>query len=282
MKRIICLLLAIMIASIVFGQTEQKKISKKIAVYVTGSTVDGINDVVTDRLLIAITKDKKYTVVERASDFLAGIRKEQNFQRSGDVDNNQISELGKQFGVEVVCICKITPVLGTNNIATRLVDVESAAIIASFSKADKFENYDNLVATIDDIAKNLLNDLAQRNRPVVGQTYQGGILVFINETGEHGMVITKQDLDSGKEMDWNDAYSKCNGLVIDGYDDWYLPTKEELYKCFAVGDAIGLVSTYWSSTKCYEGTYPYYTYGKIGTSCEYYLSKYRVRAVRSF
>jgi hypothetical protein len=126
-------------------------------------------------LLIAITKDKKYTVVERASDFLAEIKKEQSFQRTGDVDDSQISKLGKQFGVDVVCICKITAVLGTNNIAARLVNVESATVIASFSKDNKLQDYNTLIATIDDISKNLLSDLVQRNKLVVGQTYQGEI-----------------------------------------------------------------------------------------------------------
>ncbi len=44
----------------------------------------------------------------------------------------------------------------------------------------------------------------------------------------------------------------CATLVLNGYDDWYLPSKDELYKLYLNRAAIGNFSGdyYWSSSEC--------------------------------
>jgi formylglycine-generating enzyme required for sulfatase activity len=50
-----------------------------------------------------------------------------------------------------------------------------------------------------------------------------------------------------RRLNWYDAMMYCQLLVIDGKDDWRLPTKEELdYICHSENDFVG--SYYWSST----------------------------------
>ena len=56
-------------------------------------------------------------------------------------------------------------------------------------------------------------------------------------------------------MTWSQAMSACNGLSYGGYEDWYLPNKEELYKMYQERVLIGGFSNayYWSSTEyCYN------------------------------
>ena len=86
-------------------------------------------------------------------------------------------------------------------------------------------------------------------------------------------------------MTWSQAMSACNGLSYGGYDDWYLPNKEELNAMYQKKSSIGGFSSsgayYWSSTEYssgnawgqsfYDGS-QYYGFSKSNTC--------RVRCVR--
>jgi hypothetical protein len=74
----------------------------------------------------ALIKSGKYQVVERNERFLAQIDAEQAKQRSGIVDDAQISQLGRQSGVQYVCVISFTNVGKTNQISARILDVETA------------------------------------------------------------------------------------------------------------------------------------------------------------
>ena len=49
-------------------------------------------------------------------------------------------------------------------------------------------------------------------------------------------------------MRWSQALSACNGLSYGGYDDWYLPNKEELNAMYQKSSIGGISTYYWSST----------------------------------
>lgn len=88
-------------------------------------------------------------------------------------------------------------------------------------------------------------------RGVFSQFKHGGFVVY--EENGHGLVAAITDLG---EMDWNTAKTACDELILNGYSDWHLPSKEELnalyvnLKQFGVG---GIADDYyWSSTKSYD------------------------------
>lgn len=92
----------------------------------------------------------------------------------------------------------------------------------------------------------------------IGETYQGGIIFYVDGTGEHGLIAAPTDQSSG--MQWSNgsaittgatgtavgtglsntnkiikvqgagsyAAKLCANLVIGVYSDWYLPSKDEL------------------------------------------------------
>ena len=60
-------------------------------------------------------------------------------------------------------------------------------------------------------------------RGVVSQFKHGGFVVY--EENGHGLVVAIADIGN---MDWNSAKNACDELVLNGYSDWYLPSKEEL------------------------------------------------------
>jgi len=81
------------------------------------------------------------------------------------------------------------------------------------------------------------------------------------------------------------AAQLCNDLVLGGYSDWYLPSKDELNKLYLSKDVIGGFASkfYWSSAERNQ----FGAWGQ-GFSDVYYQGSDRkdfvfyVRAVRSF
>ena len=79
----------------------------------------------------------------------------------------------------------------------------------------------------------------------------------------------------------------CGDLVLGGYSDWYLPSKDELYKLYLNRNAIGGFdhSAYWSSSEVFGGDNGLAWLLNFGWGGQNYFNKafyQRVRAVRSF
>jgi len=147
----------------------------------------------------------------------------------------------------------------------------------------------------------------------IGMPYKGGIIAYLDATKKHGLIAAPYDQNGGAPIHWyngadtatganetaigtgrnntdrivmlfgtgNYAAILCKNLVLNGYNDWYLPSKDELNELYKNKDKIGGFSTekgYWSST---EGSnFQDLTNGFQGYLPHNYLCL--VRAVRSF
>ena len=156
----------------------------------------------------------------------------------------------------------------------------------------------------------------------IGDTYQGGVIFYIDNTQQHGMIAAPSDnstvlcwdcyanvhkfntnasgydIGTGKsntdlivkvigEGDY--AAKLCYDLNIDGISDWYLPSWAELKQLYITRNVVGLKSmTYWSSTE--EYSYDLKNFRASALMGDYYgehlsayrTSEYRVRCVRDF
>ena len=150
----------------------------------------------------------------------------------------------------------------------------------------------------------------------IGQSYQGGIIFYIDGTGAHGLICATTNQSTGIRW-YNGSYVTtgattssvgygnsntntivsyqgtgsyaarlCYDLILNGYSDWYLPSRSELSLMYTNLKSAGLGGfssiDYWSSTE-YSATSAYYQSFSTGTASYATKSttKY-VRAVRTF
>jgi len=134
------------------------------------------------------------------------------------------------------------------------------------------EEYSRLSAALEDIYALKIGDEAY-----------GGIVVFVDDSGKHGLVAAKENL--GK-FNLSDAKIKCSELVIGNFSDWYLPTKVELNLMYENLHKVGIGGFdsmyYWSSTEANTG-FAWLQDFSLGFQYEFDKGRtYRVRAVRAF
>ena len=148
----------------------------------------------------------------------------------------------------------------------------------------------------------------------IGQSYQGGIIFWLDATGQHGLIAATADQSTGIQW-YNGTYTTTNAVsdgigagmynterIIanqstgsyaaqlcanyqgGGYGDWYLPSKYELNLLYAQRFAVGGFASayYWSSTE--DNTTNAWGQGfddgtRATTNKDY---TYYVRAVRAF
>jgi len=87
----------------------------------------------------------------------------------------------------------------------------------------------------------------------IGKNYEGGIIFYIDGTGQHGLIVAPSD--QGTYVNWNVADSICQNLVLNGYSDWFLPSKDQLnllnQQKVLIGGFANVI--YWSSTEFSTG-----------------------------
>jgi hypothetical protein len=89
--------------------------------------------------------------------------------------------------------------------------------------------------------------------------------------------------DAPEMMTWADAKQWCEDLVVDGKNDWYLPTKEELNTLYENRNKLGILfGAYWSSSKSNDGRTWYQNFLFFGYQDYEDMNYGRVRAVRAF
>ncbi|MDR2591498.1 MAG: penicillin-binding protein activator LpoB [Chitinispirillales bacterium] len=129
-----------------------------IAVYVTGDKTAGEKKALGDKLLTALVNSGKFIAIERSKEFLDEIDNEQRKQREGSVDESQISKLGRQFGVHYVCVANIIEAFGGHQVSARIINVETAVVVAMGEDDSPLRNMDDLASVSFRIARTLLKE----------------------------------------------------------------------------------------------------------------------------
>jgi hypothetical protein len=154
--------------------------------------------------------------------------------------------------------------------------------------------------------------------PAVGQNFGGGIVFYVDSTGQHGLVCAPFDQGTspwglnGVDVQGTStivgagalntsimvgygisAATLCDTLVLNGYSDWFLPSIYELQlmctnlHLFGLGSfglaSIGYRLSYWSSSQYNPGNALNTDFTTNGVVGPFYKTSYlQVRAVRAF
>lgn len=150
----------------------------------------------------------------------------------------------------------------------------------------------------------------------IGQSYGGGIVFYVDGTGQHGL-ITATSNQSSSEKWFNGSYietpakgtkvgagqgntiaiikaqgsgkyaaSICDTLELNGYKDWFLPSKDELNLMYfqKAAGTIGVFANdfYWSSTENSNSGAWSQSFSNGANSSAGKDGTYDVRAIRAF
>jgi hypothetical protein len=116
-------------ADVVIARLQQK--TTIAVVSVASQDIESANFVV-DELAYIIVSTGNFKVVDRKS--LDAIRSEQNFQTSGDVDDDSAVSIGKLLGANIVITGSISGVDSTRRLRLKALDVMTAEIVAMASE----------------------------------------------------------------------------------------------------------------------------------------------------
>ncbi|GBU23227.1 hypothetical protein R80B4_03143 [Fibrobacteres bacterium R8-0-B4] len=134
----------------------KKPSTEKLAVYVTGSIPEEEKAVIGQKVLNALLSSNKYVVVERSEAFVKQLNSELSKQMSGDVADSEITAIGKQYGVQVICVVNGTPVMGAYSLGARLIEVESANVVSSADESCYIAELKDLEKISTEVARVLL------------------------------------------------------------------------------------------------------------------------------
>lgn len=109
------------------------------------------------KLVSAIARSDGYSAIERTSAFLSELAKEQKYQRTGAVDDTELSRLGKQFGVQLICVANVINVFGGQYLSARLIDVENAQVKSTSSSSGTISTLDDLIRASESVSSDLLS-----------------------------------------------------------------------------------------------------------------------------
>jgi formylglycine-generating enzyme required for sulfatase activity len=138
------------------AQNRTGRSKARVAVYVTGTDDgDGTNKILGIKLVSAITKSAQYAAMERTGAFLKQLRSEQSYQASGNVNDNQLAKLGRQFGVEYVCAAKVSKAYGSKALTVSLIDVETAEVTAISKAALSASDISSLISITQKISREI-------------------------------------------------------------------------------------------------------------------------------
>jgi hypothetical protein len=164
------------------------------------------------------------------------------------------------------------------------------------------------------------------HKPIIGEFYEGGVVFYIDETGAHGLVCAVRNFNQyipwgckGTEITGADgtavgtgaqntldilagcntagtAADSCANLSINGFNDWFLPSQDELNLIFVNRVTIETTAIenggesfadtyYWTSTQYPEYNYEFAYYQNFKDAEQngsYKDNTCQARAVRTF
>ena len=238
MRKIFFALLALAAFTAVTAQ-EQKTIA--VATFdITGNAVTQDEaDAITELFITELVSTGKVSVVDRAN--FDKIVKEMKFQASDWSDSAKTTALGNAANAQLISRGQIIKLGSKLYLSSSIIDVKNAKVLSS--ALEQFNSLDDVFGLLGNFAKNTIAGLSLK----IGDIGPGGGIVFYVEGNKSYEVSEMLGVAT-----WSGAFELCNNYRGGGYDDWHLPTKDELNLIYQNLRKAGKISGngwYWSSSQ---------------------------------
>ena len=282
MKQKIMLVLVAVFAIVSARVSAQEQKVVAVATFdITGNAVTQDEaDAITELFITELVSTGKVSVVDRAN--FDKIVKEMKFQASDWSDSAKTTALGNAANAQLISRGQIIKLGSKLYLSSSIIDAKNAKVLSS--AREQFNSLDDVFGLLRKFAKNtvagLSRNIVDKASLKIGDIGSGGGIVFYIEGNKFYEVSELLGTTT-----WIEAFKLCINYRGGGYDDWYLPTQDELnliYQNLRKTEKISGNDWYWSSSQSYDnkalgqrfsdGDQNYYH--KYCNSC--------VRAVRTF
>lgn len=172
-------------------------------------------ETITELYIAELVATGKVVVTDRAN--FSKLLAELKFQGSDWSDSEKTIKLGNALNANVISRGKIMKLGNKLYISATLIEAKTAKVLSS-SKAE-ITDLGEAPNVLVGFAKNVIEGLSLK----IGDIGPGGGLIFYIEGNK---ALECSELLG--EANWEGAKRMCAEYCGGGYDDWYLPTKEEL------------------------------------------------------
>lgn len=215
MKKVFTLIVGLMLTMTAFAQ-------KTVAVYVTAT--EGVSQetkrILGSELVSAITKTADYVAVERTSDFMAQVKKEQG---NYEIDDAALYDLGRKFGASNVCVADVTKFGDEYYIVARLLDIKTSKVWKTAKKYSTLKSLRELVETSEALANELFGNTKEFSTYAYGDNVDNNSYIikienrgnFTNVTLKYVSVNSKQTLGISKNTYIEDMSTRQKYQLVD-------------------------------------------------------------------
>lgn len=227
---------------------------------------------ITELYIAELIETGKVNVVDRAlSNKIFG---NSRMQDSDWADAKKTIALGKALGAQLISRGKIMKLGSLFYLSATLIDVKTAKAVSS--SRIEFSSIEEVPFLLAEFAETAVAGLSFK----IGDIGLGGGFIFYIEGDK--VLECSEILGEGN---WNEAKEMCKKYRGGGYDDWYLPTKDELsyvYNNLRKTGKIAGDDWYWSASRFNT----YYAWGQLFSmghqGCDDIEKPNAVRAIRAF
>jgi uncharacterized FlaG/YvyC family protein len=118
----------------------------------------------------------------------------------------------------------------SNNYDDNSNETQSSNVESDSTYREDVNDMSSNIKSADDNVKDNLNIK-------IGKHYEGGLVFYIDNTGEHGLVCSK--ILSGQEgNNFEEAKNLCDNYISVNFKDWYLPSIDELKLLYSQKNSI--------------------------------------------
>ena len=270
-KLFIVLGMLLLVTSMVFAQ-------KSIAVStfdITGGAVSSEEaEAITELFISELVATGKVNVVDRAN--FDKVIEEMKFQSSDWSNSEKTIALGNAVNANMVVRGQIIKLGSKMYLSSTIIDLKTANVLSS--GREQFNSIDDIFGLLTNYANQTIEGLSLK----IGDIGPGGGIVFYIE----GKKVYEVSEILG-EANWETAKSMAKNFRGGGYNDWYLPTKDEVNLVYQNLRKPGIISGnswHWSSSENSYVNSAWVQRFSDGNQGNYYneYHTYSVRAIRAF